>query len=485
MHRQTVIRTIVLLLIVFLTFLFRTYKLEYFYSFEHDQDLYSWIVKDILIEHHPRLIGQMTSIDGFFIGPLYYYLLAPFYFLFSMDPLSATYLALSVSVLTALSIYYVFSTIFSPQVGIVGALIYSTSLSIAFIDRWVVPTQPITLWSVWFLYFLIKLSNKNYKSLPYLAILIGLIWQIHIALLPLIFLIPAAMYPFSSNKSKTRLSILSIVVFFLVTAPFWIFELRHDFGQLKALFSFYNIEVSGEKTGLLRFNEVLYGTSAAFSKIIFFQKHTPAAPTLVIFYLSCILLFLAKIIKPKQIVLIILWTFLVIFFQQVSRRGLSDYYFNNLIIIGILIMSLFLSWLLSTRNLRFLSKVIMIVFVFYNLWNFLKIVPQEGYNQKKAVVQFIKEDSDAKNLPCLAVNFVADFTKSVGYRYLYWYYGLNVVRPSEEIPVYNIALPKALFEKSDFVIGEFAVISPDNKNYREEACFDPNNQLPQLLGFTN
>src|SRR3989338_8686397 len=89
---------IFLLLIIAPALLFRLYKLEAYYGFEHDQDLYSWIVKDIVVNHNLRLIGQMTSIDGVFIGPLYYYLLTPFYFFFAMNPLAATFLALFISV---------------------------------------------------------------------------------------------------------------------------------------------------------------------------------------------------------------------------------------------------------------------------------------------------------------------------------------------------------------------------------------------------
>ena len=70
-----------LVLVIGIALFFRLYKLREFYIFEHDQDLYSFIVRDILSGHF-RLIGQLTSIDGVFIGPLYYYLLAPFYALF-------------------------------------------------------------------------------------------------------------------------------------------------------------------------------------------------------------------------------------------------------------------------------------------------------------------------------------------------------------------------------------------------------------------
>ena len=61
---------------------FRIYRLADNFGFGHEQDLQAWIVKDIALDHHPRLIGQETSITGLFIGPLYYYILALFFALF-------------------------------------------------------------------------------------------------------------------------------------------------------------------------------------------------------------------------------------------------------------------------------------------------------------------------------------------------------------------------------------------------------------------
>src|SRR3989338_9951008 len=101
-----------LLFIIGVALFFRLYKLKEFYGFAHDQDLYSFVVRDILSGHF-RLIGQMTSVDGVFIGPLYYYLLVPFFALFKMDPLSAVIPSTLIGILTIISIYWVFSKLFN------------------------------------------------------------------------------------------------------------------------------------------------------------------------------------------------------------------------------------------------------------------------------------------------------------------------------------------------------------------------------------
>ena len=72
-----------LILILLIGLFFRTYAVVGRYDFAHDHDLFSWIVKDIVVDNHPRLIGQLTSAPGIFIGAFFYYSLVPFFLLLS------------------------------------------------------------------------------------------------------------------------------------------------------------------------------------------------------------------------------------------------------------------------------------------------------------------------------------------------------------------------------------------------------------------
>lgn len=69
---------ITLFIIPLIGLFFRTYKVIDRFNFDQDGDLASWIVKDIVVNYHPRLVGQLTTAPGIFIGPFYYYLIALF-----------------------------------------------------------------------------------------------------------------------------------------------------------------------------------------------------------------------------------------------------------------------------------------------------------------------------------------------------------------------------------------------------------------------
>ncbi len=213
---------------------FRSYQIIERFDFSHDADLYSWIVKDILINHHPRLIGQLTSAPGVFIGPFFYYLLIPFFLLTRMDPIGISILGILIGVFTIFSYYFVLTKIFNKTAGLIAAFLHAILSSTINFDRWIVPTLPTKLWAIWYLYSLFMISKGNYSVLPLLAILIGLIWHIHIALTPTLIALPLAIF-LSKKTPKIKGIIIFLILLLISSSPFIVFETRHNFSQSKSL----------------------------------------------------------------------------------------------------------------------------------------------------------------------------------------------------------------------------------------------------------
>lgn len=111
-------RNWIMLLILTIGAFLRAYKPLELFMYGHDEDLAGWIVKDILVNHHLRLIGQQTSSLGIFIGPYFYYLQIPFYLLTKMDPSGVLLLPFLLGIFTIFSFYYVFSKMFGKNGGI-------------------------------------------------------------------------------------------------------------------------------------------------------------------------------------------------------------------------------------------------------------------------------------------------------------------------------------------------------------------------------
>jgi 4-amino-4-deoxy-L-arabinose transferase-like glycosyltransferase len=191
----------------------------------HDQDLAGWIIKDIVVNNHWRLIGQETSSQGLFIGPLYYYLEIPFYWLTHMDPKGALLLSFLLGGFAIYSFYYVFTKIFNKNVGLIASLIYSLSLVIVFTDREVAPTMPVMLWSVWFFYAIYRLLKGDQKQYILFGILLGLVWHLNLGLIVLTPLIILAQI-FSRKKLDFKKIFLGLVPLVILVSPFIVFSVH-------------------------------------------------------------------------------------------------------------------------------------------------------------------------------------------------------------------------------------------------------------------
>lgn len=256
---------ILLGLVLLISFFFRTYKIVEWFDFGHDSDLYSWIIKDIVINHHFRLIGQLTSAPGIFVGPLFYYLLAPFFIITNMDPIGALVPVVMLGFFSTFSYYFVFSKLFNKYIGLIGAFLYAVSFSTIGSDRWVVPTVTTAIWSIWYLYAIVKLSQRNFSILPLLGILVGLIWHIHIALAPITITIPIALI-LARKLPGFKQATVSVLMALFILSPFIIFEARHNFSQSKSLISNFTANFSNGNS-ISESKKIIFGSQNNHAKI--------------------------------------------------------------------------------------------------------------------------------------------------------------------------------------------------------------------------
>ncbi len=473
-------------LIFALAIFFRFYRAQELYTFELDQDLFSWIVKDILINHHIRLIGQLTSIDGVFIGPLYYYLLVPFFFIFKMNPSSALIPAAGISIATIFSIYYVFSKFFGKSTGIIGSLLYSFSLPIILIDRWVVPTQTTFLWSIWYLWCLVAIKNGSKKAVLVAGVLVAMIWQVHIALVPLVFLLPVAIY-LSRKKITLKFYIYSAILFLVFSSPFWLFELRHNFQQIRGFIT--ATTVTRDDTNILwRLYLVIGSISIEINRICVYFITIPWFVSIPVFGGIIFFLKRKKLFKTSDVYLVGLWILLISFSQFISKRPISDYYFNSLIIPTLLVFSLLLAKLSERYFVRFILALLFIALFMFNFISLSKMKSENSFLVKKKLVETIKQDALQNNYPCISVTLIADLGTGYGFRYLLWYEGLDVINPAVGIPNYDILVGWDKYAKDiNLKFGYYGLNIPHEQKFTADksACSDPKNQPEQLLNFTN
>jgi hypothetical protein len=470
-----------LVIALLLGFLTRAYEFQSRFIYGHDNDLASWIIKDILVDKHPRLIGQLTSSPGIFIGGLYYYSLIPFYLATGMDPIGSVASSWIIGLLSIGSIYFVFNRLYSHSHGQIASLLYAASYTLSATEREVVPTTPVMLWSIWFFYAINKLFRGEKKYLWILAILFALVWHLNLALGLLFPLVLIGVFV-NRQKYRWRDYIFPLILVFVLSLPLVFFESRHNFLQTKALISTLTTATPGVKS--VPKSEKLFTTINYSARNINGIFHKFNLPIILYWILPTIVAVI--LIKSRSTRLLnIIWLGLYILFFTLHPIRLSEYYLNGLNILWIAAGTMVLAQLD-----RRISAVLLTGFLFINL-NYLFTVnyTKSGYSQKKDIVNIIKTDAAVHGYPCVAISYITDTGYNLGYRYFFWHAGLKTKRPDSGSPIYSIVFPQSIVDRLDMSSGAIGLVLPEYSRYTNfqvsQSCLgDDANLTEPMFGFT-
>ena|SRR3989344_2930827 len=476
------------LLIIFIILVgisLRSYDLVNRYGFAADGDLFSWIVRNIVDDKHLRLVGQQTSTLGIFIGPLFYYLLVPFYVLNLMDPVGALYFAVTISALTIISFYFVFWKLFDQVTGIVAVFLQAVLLTRVTHDRWVVPTITTSIWEVWYFFTLVMLLRGNFSVMPLLGLLAALIWHISLSLLPILILTPLAIF-LSKKIPKVSDIVKGFLVFTVTSFPLIIFEIKHNFIQTTSLISSFSSSLGDQRSFLDKLPRVFDMAISSLSLIFFYPNQIYGVLQNAAFLILIFVLFhfcLPKGVEYKKLMIILfVWIFSMVFFFIFSSKIISEYYFDNLNMVFLSLAILIFSVILKSKQRWFVLAILgLLLFrsinyiINTNDHNFM------GYQERKSVAKFIKEDSLSKGYPCVSVSYITHPGENIGFRYFFYLNNLHVNQPSSGSPNYTIVIPSSLSPDSiQASFGVIGVIPPTDKIDKievERSCSGQNANL--------
>lgn len=276
------------ILIILCAIFLRMWRLGDFAMFLADQGRDAIIIKRIVMLEHLPLIGPPSSIGQVYLGPFFYYLVAPFLLLFALNPLG---LVFGVSLLSIVGIvlgYFVVRKILKENAALVFLVLSVFSYHLIWAARFSWNPNLLPVFAFFTLYFLHKAleTKKIIYSVLYGAFF-GLSFQLHH--LAAFLGAPIAIsfiYAFIREKKKAALlssPFIAIASFLLISSPLILFDLKHDFLNTKNLISLFtqqNVVAGGSP--LTRLLE----TNHAFLTAILQRSYAQIFSTL-----FCILLF--------------------------------------------------------------------------------------------------------------------------------------------------------------------------------------------------
>ena len=477
------------ILILAFGFFMRVYKPLGLFYYAHDQDLGAWFYLDVFRNNHLRLVGQETSVQGVFIGPLFYYLLSIFYFLFKGFPVGGLFLVTFISLFTIWSVYYVFRNVFDKTSGLIAAAIYAMSFSVVFADREVVPTQPVLLWSVWYFYATWLILKGQRLGFILTGALWGLIWHLNLGLA---ILIPAPFLAWFLSRSKTikfKTLLFSFFGFLVFVSPLLLFELKHNFQQFRAVMANTSATVGIETSYYEKFDRVLQLLNTNAQNLLWgYVLPIPSMYAHAFIIFAFVFLVYKKAISKKLGYIFGFWEIIYIAFFSFNKINVSEYYLNGLLVVWIAVLAVFLNFIF--KKSRVLGIFLIISLAIINIYRFLDIdVNKSGYLQKRNLIAEIKADAVAHNYPCVSVSYITKPGYELGYRYLFVMEDMHVNKPNSGSPVYTIVFPHSMVDKIDKSFGALGLIYPDydiySYNQIQQSCSGQNSNITDpMFGFT-
>lgn len=254
------------------------------YIFQNDEARDALITLKMIQNGKPVLLGPETSVGNMYLGPYYYYLMVPALWLSNLNPVGPAIMVGLFGIATTYLIFLLGKRNRSPWVGIIAALFYSLSPIMIHHSRssWNPNVIP-------FFVCLLLLTPDLKKPLHQLffGLIVGVLFQLHYValILPgLMFL--GALYTFLKSKeyfSLLRLGFLALLGFLITSSPFWLFEIRHNFVNSSAFFTYLTNKTSVDTIYPPYLNRFFSNFRLLINGVLYSSSLTATIPKIVTF----------------------------------------------------------------------------------------------------------------------------------------------------------------------------------------------------------
>lgn len=357
--------------ILLVAFFIRVYRTGDLLGFYYDQGRDAKVIWDLWHAGKTFLIGPVTGLPGIFLGPLYYYLIAPFYLIGAGNPV---YPSVFLSFLVTVSLFVLYKAgeeIGGKETGLITLLIGSFSNYLVFSSRWLSNPTPVYLSSILLFYSFIKIvKSKKTTSWWYVSFLMaGVSFQFESASAAFYMPVFFTFLVWQRSKIDRKRFLISSGLFLSTFLPQLIFNFRHGNILLNNIKEEVLKKDLGDEGIVVSIPERL----KLFWKV-YAEKIFPGKDFLVFLFSLFSLYGLSKYVKGKKSVdvlkLFSIFIFIPAFFYTIYRGNhgvLYDYYFTGYYYVLVLLFSWGISWFWQKKSGKLLLSAFVILFLFINI----------------------------------------------------------------------------------------------------------------------
>jgi 4-amino-4-deoxy-L-arabinose transferase-like glycosyltransferase len=355
--------------IIIVAFFLRTYRLGDLMGFYYDQGRDALVIWRLIHDGKLFLVGPVTGLAGIFLGPLYYYLIAPFYILGGGNPVVPAVFLAFLATMAIVVVYILVYKMHSKFAGVIAVVISSFSFYLVQAGRWLSNPTPILLTSVLLFWTMwkISISRSVKRKINYLwisiAFLVGISLQFESA--SAVFYLPiVGVFVFWQRKKLPKLKyvITAGLIFLATLLPQIAFNFRHDNLLIN---SFRRVLVEEESFKLSFMNVLLIRLQYFWT--VFYSKIIPGKSLIVAVFAFLSLFSLlstknkplkSKVLPLFSIFLLTPMAFYILF--QGNFGNIFDYYMSGYYLPMIILFSIGLTELWHSN----FGKVVVVIFFY-------------------------------------------------------------------------------------------------------------------------
>ncbi|MFC1649219.1 ArnT family glycosyltransferase [Patescibacteria group bacterium] len=372
----------------------RLYKIDGYMTFLGDEGRDAIIVRRLLVDFDPILIGPGTSIGNMYLGPLYYYMMAPFLLIFNFSPAGPAVGVALLGVLTIWLVWYVGRTWFGKLPALVAAFLFTISPAVITYSRssWNPNIMPffslLAIYAVWKFW-----AKREYKWLVVTGVSIAATLQSHylaLLLVPIggIFWLITLVRSGRNIRELLKYSAWSLIAFSLLMSPLVMFDARHgwiNFASVRKFFTERQTTVSAKPWNALpKLDHVVERVSQA----LIHPTNTTAPKVIIVIFLLTLVWLAFKLLtsdrseklklnihgfwkrfnsaKLSPYVLLMTWLATAVFGLGVYKQEIYAHYYGFFFTGVFLLIGAFIAILQSFKSKYWLVGTLLIVgFVAY------------------------------------------------------------------------------------------------------------------------
>lgn len=428
-------------IIVFLILLtalgLRLYNLPERTSFDADQEWLAFRASEVFKGDFP-LLGPVTSVGSFSIGPGYVYLLSYLGLFTQNAPITGAYLSVSLGMATLVLIYF-FTKYFIDQKA-AYLILFFTSISFGLISWDQLPWAPSLFYTSQIILLAgAYLSSKN--QIGYILMALGFIagFQSHFGII--LSLVSVILYLFLVKPiqiSKKTL-ITSVLIILVGLSPNILFDLTHNFVNIK------KIVLAFKGDGINYFvslNKIINVLNLHTTGLIYPKNNNLVDSVLTKGLFALILVNAISMLRDKKFkniaLLLLITAILPALLFYVQQGKFSEYYLMMCVPSLIFIFALFIKNIIN-------RKVILAAMILVSIWlngkEFINKNVPWNLKAKEETVKSIVEKGGTENY---GISLSTSLGNNFGFKYILTYYNVSADVPPKqgETKIFSIIIPE-------------------------------------------